>query len=304
MKLKQKTLPTFLLLTQDRAHIQFFKTLIAKLKEHTLIRSKDEEDAFDDLKRHRITLIIIDSKTPDLDTSSLCEKVRTLSEYSKTPILIITGQLKKQVIQPLLKAGATDFLLAPLDEAECLIRIEITNQNAETHQKISTLAPFISEQKTPSFSLKNRTIFNSRAINIIDLAKKEGSSLALILIEIDQYKSLKRKESPSFMNDVESFLHSMTRKQDLLFSQNNGKFITLLPKTSMRAAEFIAENMQEALNTEKRNSHYTLSMGLAEIGEIAAIRDQKKTFYLDRLMQLAEERLTLAKEKGNMIISR
>ena len=303
MKLKKNTPPTFLLITQDRDHIQFFETLIDQLNDHTLIYSNNEEDALADLRRHAITLIIIDNKTPNLQTPSFCEKIRTLTEYIKTPILIITGQLKKQFIQPLLKIGATDFLLEPLDKSECLMRIEFAKQKADTHQKISTLAPFIKEKKSSSFSLKNRTIFNSKAMKIIDHAKEEGYFLSLVLIEIDHYKTFKDKEHSPFMKDIESFLHSMTRKQDLFFSQKNGKFIALLPKTSMRAAEFIAENMQEAFNSEKKNTHLTLSMGLAEIEEILDKSDQKETFYLDRLMQLAEARLTLAKEKGNTIIS-
>ncbi len=302
MQLEQKNLPTFLLLTKDRVHIQFFETLISKLKDHTLFCSKNEEDALDDLRLHPITLIIIDKKTPNLKTLSFCEKIRTLKAHEKTPILIITGQLKKQLIQPLLKAGATDFLLEPLDEAESLVRIEITKQKSDTRKKISTLAPFIKKQKKSSSSLKTRTIFNSTAIKIIHQAKKEGSSLALILIEIDDYQTLKTIVHPPLLEDIESFLNRMTRKQDLLFSQKNGKFITLLPKTSMRAAEFIAENMQEAFNSEKKDMRLTLSMGLAEINEVIDTSDQKETFYLDHLMRLAERRLALAKEKGNTII--
>lgn len=308
MKLKQKKLPTFLLITQDRTHIRFFEKLKSKIENYSLICSKSKEEALDDLKRHEITLIIIDNKTPDLNVPSCCKAFRACVEYEHTPILILTGQLKKQFIQSLMKVGATDFLLEPLDESEFLMRIEIAEETKKTHQKISKLVPFLKKKKTTTYSLKDHNIFNNKAAQIIDKAKKEGNPLALLLIEIDQYKAYATKTRITLQSVIESFLHSITRKQDLLFPQKQGKFITLLPKTSMRAAEFIAENMQEAFNNEtffieKRKVPLTLSIGLAEIEEIIGENDKKETFYLDRLMQLARERLTRAKEKGNTIIS-
>lgn len=311
MKLQAKKLPTFLLVTQEPLTRAFFENVVDKLEDHALICSQSAADALDDLGRHFISLIIIDDKVPYIELAPLCENIRALHEYEHTPILIITGHLKKTFTRMMLKAGATDFLTEPLDEDEFLVRMEMAKEVKQTHQKISALTTLFGEMTTTVSSLEKRTILDDRAVRMIGSALQEKNNLAMLMLEIDQFTKFEHargeKAGHALLIDFADHLQNLMRKQDLFFCQKKGRYIVLLPKTSSRAAEFIAENIQESLDAETFSAggirfNLTVSIGLVTLDEDGS-NTKSASFNLDRLMQTAQTCLNEAKKKGNTIIS-
>ncbi len=277
MKHDLKKLPTLLLVTQKPKVLSFFEGLKGEIDDLVLIPSRSEQDALDDLKRHPISLIVVDEKIPNIDLPALCEKIRAFSEYSHTPILIITGHLKKSFIRPLIKAGATDFLTEPLDKDECLMRIEIAKETKKTAQKMKALTPKFDSRAPEKATLNTKSIIDNRLVMVIEAALKEKSELTMVMLEIPN----------SSGEEMTERIEPLIREQDLLIPQKEGRYVIVLPKTSKRAAEFIVENLCDALIA---GSSLTLSSSLVTLAEDGN-QEKPASYNLERLVQAATDRL-------------
>lgn len=313
MAIKPKKLPTLLLVTENPLVRAFFEEIVAKLPDHALLIASTKLEALDYLDRTYISLIVIDEKTPNLELIPLCVDIRILRGYAHTPILVITGHLKKSFIRNLIKAGATDFLREPLEEDEFLLRMEMAGEVMETQAKMASLSARVGGGGTSNgTSLEKRAFLDDRATRLVGQALSEKTELTLILLEIDQYTQILNARGENVAHaltlDFEDHLQRLIRSQDLLYNQNHGKFAIFLPKTSCKAGVFIAENIHEYLDAEifsAGNIRFTLtvSAGIATLNETG---DPAKSaaINLERLVRGASHCLKMASEKRNTIISK
>ena len=224
--------------------------------------------------------------------------------------MIITGHLKKSFTRNLLKAGATDFLREPLEEDEVFLRIEIANTTLNTQQKMAKLSPHFVAHSSTVTNLNTRAIIDDRATKIINTAMVNNTSLVLFLIEIDQYQEYKKilgqHAAQHLLIDFTDHLRKLIRIQDSLFDQRHGKFAVFLPKTSKKASQLIAENIQEYLETESFSAGnlsfcLTISVGLATLASCGK-PTKSPGINLERLLAKATHCLNEAKKKGNSVV--
>ncbi len=311
MNLKPVKLPTLLLVTASPLVRAFFEKMIDKLEDYALIITSSKLETFEYLEKTYISFIVVDEKTPNLDLTSFCTEIRKFRGHDHTPILIITSHLKKSFTRSLIKAGATDFLREPLDKDEFMLRMEMAGDVMQTQAKVSILTTRLSLEKTTPPSLEKRSFLDDRATRLIHDALSEKTALALILLKIDQYDQILKARGENVAHaltlDFEDHLQKLMRAQDLFYNQNQGKFAIFLPKTSHKASEFIAENIQEYLDAEifsAGNIRFTLtvSMGIATLEQTGDVT-KNDTINLERLLNGATTCLNQAKEKKNTIIS-
>ncbi|MFT5321768.1 MAG: two-component system response regulator RpfG, partial [Pseudohongiellaceae bacterium] len=67
-------------------------------------------------------LILTDYKMPNMDGVEFIGKLRNKSSNEDVPIVIITALDDKDALYKALEAGATDFLVKPVDPHECRVR--------------------------------------------------------------------------------------------------------------------------------------------------------------------------------------
>lgn len=310
-RFKPNKLPTLLLITDSPVTRVFFEEAVSKLEDYSLICSNSSIDAFDSMHKTYVSFIVIDENTPYIDLAVMCMKIRKLKEHQHTPILIITAHLKKSFTRRLLKAGATDFLREPLEQDEFFHRMEMANEIKKTKEKMSSLSSRFPVGPSQSTTMDERVVLDDRAVKLISNALADETALALLLIEIDQYdhfhKAHGTKAGSGLLLDFQDHLQKLMRGQDLLFSQKKGKFLVLLPRTSSKAAQFIAENIQESLEMVTFHSgeiafNLTISIGLVTLDEEGS-KTKSASFNFDRLMQAANNCLNEAKKKGNAIVA-
>jgi len=70
-----------------------------------------------------ITLTLIDYILPDMDGSQLIPRLRKSRSANSLPIIAISAFDEKNIAARMIKAGASDFLLKPVDHEELLLRI-------------------------------------------------------------------------------------------------------------------------------------------------------------------------------------
>jgi two-component system response regulator RpfG len=67
-------------------------------------------------------LILTDYKMPELDGVAFIERLRALRDCADVPVIVITVVEDPSVKYRALEAGATEFLVRPVDQYECLVR--------------------------------------------------------------------------------------------------------------------------------------------------------------------------------------
>src|SRR5436853_3932352 len=73
-------------------------------------------------RNSRVDMILTDYKLPEFDGVQLVRQLRALSHCIDVPIVVITVVDDRRVRYEALEAGATDFLIKPLDEHETRAR--------------------------------------------------------------------------------------------------------------------------------------------------------------------------------------
>ncbi|MCX7685106.1 MAG: response regulator, partial [Acetobacteraceae bacterium] len=75
------------------------------------------------VERHGADLIITDFKMPHLDGAEFTRRIRQIPTAADVPVVVVTVYDDRQLRLLALEAGATDFLLAPVDHVEFRTRV-------------------------------------------------------------------------------------------------------------------------------------------------------------------------------------
>lgn len=74
-------------------------------------------------QQFRPDLILLDYMLPDVNGNVVCQTIRKNPEFESVKIIIISGVVKQDEIDHLLKSGAEDFIRKPFDIAELTDKI-------------------------------------------------------------------------------------------------------------------------------------------------------------------------------------
>ncbi len=76
----------------------------------------------------RFDCLLLDIQMPEMDGIKLCRKVRAVTGYEDTPIIMLTAMTEKSYIERAFIAGATDYIVKPFDVIEIGARIRIASK--------------------------------------------------------------------------------------------------------------------------------------------------------------------------------
>jgi len=107
---------------------------------------KSPTEAIDRLDDLAPTLILVDYMMPDLDGIAFIRLVRSRPQFADTPVVMVTTADQRSVRLEALEAGATDFILKPIDPAEFKARFRNLMQLAEAQAKLKDQAAWLSRE--------------------------------------------------------------------------------------------------------------------------------------------------------------
>ncbi len=177
--------------------------------------------------------------------------------------------------------------------------IEQLQQNLETVRTESLTDPLT--------SLANRKFFDSELSKAIAEAKQSGEPLTLLMSDVDHFKAFNDKfghlTGDQVLRLVAMSMKQNVKGQDIAARYGGEEFAVALPKTALRSAITVADQIRAAvMNKElmKRSSGERLGRVTISIG-VALLRP---TDTPQSLIERADECLYAAKRKGrNRVIS-
>ncbi len=143
--------------------------------------------------------------------------------------------------------------------------------------------------------LYNRAFFNEVIKREINLFQREGAEFCLIMLDIDFFKKVNdtygHQMGDEILKKLSMIVKKHIRESDIFARWGGEEFVIILPKTSKKDAEKVAQSLREVIknHTFQNNLKITCSFGLSSF---------RKNDTRDLIIKRADEALYRAKKNG------
>ena len=231
---------------------------------------------------------------------------RALTTY---PLVVEAGLSRESIIAPwrrdLLKTGLVlVFLIAVLVVFGLIVlnqlrqRMVMERELHHAHQAMRDMA--LTDSLT---GLGNRRRLDTALIDEIRLAKRQGSSLALVMLDVDYFKRYNDRYGHAAGDDCLSavggaILQAVKRPGDLAVRYGGEEFTVLLPNTDSAGAKQVTQDILEAIRSLNiEHSEHPLGKVTASAG-ITTSQPSIEEVTPTTLLQSADAQLYSAKQRG------
>jgi CheY-like chemotaxis protein len=110
------------LLRNDEFQHKLLRQLLAAA-ELELAFATSAIEALAALRRSRPDLILMDVNLPDIDGVEATRRIKSVEQFASIPVIMISGDSEKDKVVDCLKAGASAFVVKPLDKTTLLAKL-------------------------------------------------------------------------------------------------------------------------------------------------------------------------------------
>jgi len=107
--------PVVLVVEDDEFQHNILKHILAKMN-IDLVFATSGMEALAILHKRRPDLILMDVGLPDIDGVETTRRLKSVEQFAKIPVIMITGRSEKSVVVESMKAGASSFAVKPFDQ--------------------------------------------------------------------------------------------------------------------------------------------------------------------------------------------
>lgn len=219
-----------------------------------------------------IQVVFSDLIMPVMDGFQVLEQVRQSADerIASLPLIVVTGaDNSDQSKERAYSLGATDFITKPFNGTNLKAR---ANAHVSHQRQTKTLLERVNLD--PVTGLFNKDGFDDRLQKDISFISRHQHDLAVLLVEIDDYKDLydqvARKGYDSIVRQVGNVLQEAVRKEDTVARVGLARFMVSLPTAKGDGAFGLARRICDRVagfNVAFRNQklELTISMGLCSV---------------------------------------
>jgi len=261
------------------------------------------EEAFDIIKSGTIQIVITDILLPGKDGLQFTSEIKQGYDID---VIVMTGYSENYSYEEAINKGASDLVFKPFRFEELLLRLKrvlkerrLTKERSRILSKLENLA--ITDGLTKLFNLRH--FYNLLEIEI-DRCRRYGHSIALLLLDIDNFKvyndTYGHLEGDKVLVRIGQIIRSCLRTMDSAFRYGGEEFTVILPETRAQEANNVANRIRTAVESENFVPEpgsvvtVTISIGVTEY-------HNKES--LSEFIKRADQAMYLSKEKGRNAIS-
>ena len=237
---------------------------------------------------------LLSLKNTDLSAEPESTKKATNEKKPADQVVVIPLRSHRKKDGTIFPVGITARFLVWESQSVHIAAIRDITDHKEIEDELVKLAT-----TDPLTGLANRRYFYSHAENIFSHAQQPSDSLAVMVLDIDNFKYINDTYGHAVGDNVliqlAGRLNQSIRPTDILARIGGEEFALLLPRTFSIGTEMIAERILHAVGdkpfeVEKEKIQITVSIGVAELD--SGIQD------LDTLIRYADQALYKAKQGG------
>ncbi|WP_305045421.1 diguanylate cyclase [Geoalkalibacter sp.] len=263
-------------------------------------------DALDRLEQGYFPIVITDLLLPGTDGLDLCRTIRARFQSHYIYIIVLTSRSTQEDLIEGLEAGADEYLIKPVGDAELRARLKIARRILELEHSLKK-----SLEEFKSLSVKDGLtgFFNRRYLvehlpQEIKRAVRYRRPLSILLFDFDHFKAVNDQFGHQGGDEVlrqSAACVRETLRQDLDWTVRYGgeEFLVVLPETALDGALIVAERLRQCLaardiTTAKGTLRVTASIGIASLPEMAP----RQRLPMETLIECADRCLYEAKSEG------
>lgn len=243
------------------------------------------------LKERKVSLVVLDMILPNIDGFEVTKMIREIDPLLPIIIISVKDDLKTKI--NVLKLGADDYIIKPINMEELFARID---RALDRNKDYSTLS--IEDGLTGAYTKEH---FWNRASEKKELYNRNKKTFSIAFIDIDNFKEVNDNFGHLIGDQIlKCFikaLKSTLRSTDLIFRFGGDEFIIIFPETG----EIDAKLVMERFKRKKKCGHcdskgcFTLD-NLKFSAGITEIKSKKDT--IEKIIERADKALYYAKSKG------
>ncbi len=149
----------------------------------------DPVEAIEYARKHAVDMVLTDYKMPNLDGIETIRRLRRIFGYEDVPIVCITVVNDREVRYRALEAGATDFLIRPIDRLECGARCR-NLLSLRRHEILKKNRTRILEQKIDEATRELRRREVDTLFRLAKAAEQRDKVTGMHLVRMAKYSSL------------------------------------------------------------------------------------------------------------------
>lgn len=240
--------PTLLLITDRSGVRQNVKDLCEE--SYFILTADNSIQALATVASSPLDLILIDEGFEEAPVLPFCRQIRSSLKEAPTPILLITGRLKRTFFEKALEAGVTDFLSSQFDAQEFQARL-VTIQKAKTlREKTTSLSTKLNKPPRASSFFENRSLLEDQVSSLFKKACEEQKILSFFLLHVISPEEACESTLPlgaqKFFLSFSSSLPTFFPKGSFFIPKTPGLFVIIAPPMSSAAAREICLSLQTA----------------------------------------------------------
>jgi diguanylate cyclase (GGDEF)-like protein len=162
-------------------------------------------------------------------------------------------------------------------------------------------------QKTEQLAVTDdlTKLYNSRYLNgyleqAIERARRSGSGLAVLFLDLDGFKSINDRHGHFYgsrtLREAGNLIRAAVREEDVVSRYGGDEFVVVLPDTDLPGALVVAERIRHALKTHDFLAEFGLSASLSASFGVAIYPTHGQN--PQDLMQKADQAMYSVKERG------
>ncbi|WP_295043065.1 diguanylate cyclase [uncultured Paracoccus sp.] len=215
-------------------------------------------------------LILLDVLMPGMNGYEVCRQLKRDSALSDVPVVFATSLSAPEAEEQGLSAGAIDYVTKPFQPGALRRRVGNHVEMKRLRDQLAGLA--LQDHLT---GLGNRRMMEQRLQAEIRQAARDGTGLAVIMLDIDHFKQFNdtygHPEGDRCLQQVGAVLgRRMGRGRDICARYGGEEFACILPDTNHAGAMVVAESIRaqiEAMAIPHEGSSHgrvvTVSVGVA-----------------------------------------
>jgi two-component system cell cycle response regulator len=245
--------------------------------EHTVDVEPNPAEALFHAAEGNYDLLIVSLDLNNFDGLRLCSQARSLERTRHVPILAIADPDNNARLLRGLEIGVNDYLLLPLDKNELLARARTQIRKRRYADDLrDNVQNSIEMAITDALTGLHNRYMESHLATLAEQASHRGKPLALMMLDIDYFKSINDNYGHDAGDDVLREFAVRIRKSirgiDLACRYGGEEFVIVMPETDLHVAGMVAERLRRSIAGEPFAIHkgakrieVTISIGISTL---------------------------------------
>lgn len=244
-------------------------------------------------------VVMLDLKLPDGDGITLIKKIKRINK--DIVVIMFTGYASLESSIAVLNEGAFAYLQKPINMDELRIIIKkglnlqkLSMDNLQLLAKLKELS-----LKDPLTDLYNYRYLRERLFAEFKRAKRNGSSLSIIMIDIGYFKSINDTYGHQFgdliLKEFAKWLSDAVRVNDVVVRYGGEEFLLILPDTDQKGSMTFGERQlailkEKVFDSKGKKIKLKISMGISSYPENGVNTESTFLNSVDQALREAKDR--------------